>query len=147
MIFLTLSVDWFCKAETGAPMQIQVLIVFTVALAFNALANILIKASSLNDVSEKMVGLRAILQVVFNPIFIGGLVSFGLALLGYRFVLGKGLKLSLAYPVFTSAGFIIVLIVSSIVFKERLTWPQWVGIVLILAGVWLCAANMFETKS
>ncbi|EQA60911.1 DMT family transporter [Leptospira alexanderi] len=128
-------------------MQIQVLIVFTVALAFNALANILIKASSLNDVSEKMVGLRAILQVVFNPIFIGGLASFGLALLGYRFVLGKGLKLSLAYPVFTSAGFIIVLIVSSIVFKERLTWPQWVGIVFILAGVWLCAANMFETKS
>lgn len=55
-------------------MQIQVLIVFIVALAFNALANILIKASSLNDVSEKAVGLRAILQVVFNPIFIGGLV-------------------------------------------------------------------------
>ncbi|EMI61657.1 DMT family transporter [Leptospira noguchii] len=125
-------------------MQIQVLVVFIVALVFNALANILIKASSLKDVSEKPDG---ILQVILNPLFIGGLASFGFALLGYRFVLGKGLKLSLAYPVFTSAGFILVLIVSSIAFKERLTWPQWAGIALIIVGVWLCAANMFETKS
>ncbi|MBM9579019.1 cation transporter [Leptospira sp. 201903070] len=128
-------------------MQIQVLLVFIVALAFNALANILIKASSLGDEASKPEGIQGILQVVFNPIFIGGLASFGLALLGYRFVLGKGLKLSLAYPVFTSAGFIIVLIVSSFAFKERLTWTQWAGILLILAGVWLCAANMFEAKS
>lgn len=124
-------------------MQIQVLVIFIIALVFNALANILIKASALKDLSEKPDGI----QVIFNPMFIGGLASFGLALLGYRFVLGKGLKLSLAYPVFTSAGFILVLIVSSIAFKERLTWSQWAGIVLILIGVWLCAANMFETKS
>ncbi|EJP17913.1 DMT family transporter [Leptospira interrogans] len=128
-------------------MQIQVLVVFIIALVFNALANILIKASSLKDVSEKPDGIQGMLQVIFNPMFIGGLTSFGLALLGYRFVLGKGLKLSLAYPVFTSAGFILVLIVSSIAFKERLTWSQWAGIILILVGVWLCAANMFETKS
>ncbi|MDV6237283.1 cation transporter [Leptospira ellisii] len=128
-------------------MQVQVLIVFIVALVFNALANILIKASSLGDVASKPEGVSGILQTVLNPIFIGGLASFGLALLGYRFVLGKGLKLSLAYPVFTSAGFIIVLIVSSFAFKERLSWSQWAGIVLILAGVWLCAANMFDAKS
>ncbi|WP_061243081.1 DMT family transporter [Leptospira interrogans] len=128
-------------------MQIQVLVVFIIALVFNALANILIKASSLKDVSEKPDGIQGMLQVIFNPMFIGGLASFGLALLGYRFVLGKGLKLSLAYPVFTSAGFILVLIVSSIAFKERLTWSQWAGIILILVGVWLCAANIFETKS
>ncbi|XDD51095.1 multidrug efflux SMR transporter [Leptospira sp. WS92.C1] len=128
-------------------MQIQVLIVFIIALAFNALANILIKASSMGDTTFKPEGVQGILQIILNPIFIGGLASFGFALLGYRFVLGKGLKLSLAYPVFTSAGFIIVLIVSSFAFKERLSWTQWAGIVLILAGVWLCAANMFEAKS
>ncbi|TGK34449.1 cation transporter [Leptospira gomenensis] len=128
-------------------MQIQVLIVFIVALVFNALANILIKASSLGDAASNPEGVPGILRTILNPIFIGGLASFGLALLGYRFVLGKGLKLSLAYPVFTSAGFIIVLIVSSFAFKERLSWSQWAGIVLILAGVWLCAANMFDAKS
>lgn len=55
-------------------MQIQVLVVFIVALVFNALANILIKASALKDLSEKPDGI----QVIFNPMFIGGLASFAL---------------------------------------------------------------------
>ena len=84
------------------------------------------------------------MQKLINPFFVGGLAFFGIALIGYRFVLGKGLKLSLAYPVFTSSGFIIVLIASAILFKERLSLTQWLGIAFIIIGVWLTAANMFE---
>jgi multidrug transporter EmrE-like cation transporter len=128
--------------------QSSIIIIFCIAVFFNALANILIKSSSLGDSAAppEQAGIFGMIQAFMNPIFIGGLACFGLALLGYRFVLGKGLKLSLAYPVFTSSGFILVLIVSAIFFKERLTWTQWAGIGMIMVGVWLTAAHMFEVK-
>lgn len=126
-------------------MQLQIVFVFCIAVFFNAFANILIKTSSLRDgaLSEK----SGIIWTILNPYFIAGLASFGLALLGYRYVLGKGLKLSLAYPVFTSSGFIIVLIASAIIFKEKLNFTQWLGIGFILVGVWLTALQMFDVES
>jgi multidrug transporter EmrE-like cation transporter len=126
-------------------MQLQIVLVFCIAVFFNALANILIKSSSMGDsvTTEK----QNLILTLLNPYFICGLASFGLALLGYRFVLGKGLKLSLAYPVFTSSGFIIVLLASAIFFKERLNMTQWIGITFILVGVWLTALQMFDVES
>ena len=128
--------------------QVQIILIFCVAVFFNALANILIKSSSLNDsvAAPEAGGLVGMITNFLNPIFIGGLACFGLALVGYRFVLGKGLKLSLAYPVFTSSGFIVVLIASAIFFRERLTWTQWTGIGFIMIGVWLTALHMFEVN-
>lgn len=129
-------------------MQASIVIIFCIAVFFNALANILIKSSALGDSAAppEQAGIMGLIQAFLNPIFIGGLACFGLALVGYRFVLGKGLKLSLAYPVFTSSGFILVLIVSAIFFKERLTWTQWAGIGMIMVGVWLTAAHMFDAN-
>ena len=121
-------------------MRFSVIFVFIIAVIFNATANILIKSSSLGDKNSQ----SGSIATLINPYFIAGLASFGFALLGYRFVLGKGLKLSLAYPVFTSSGFIIVLIASAVFFKERLSVLQWVGIGFIILGVWLTALNMFE---
>ncbi len=125
-------------------MKLTVLLIFVVALFFNALANILIKASALGDKTDVTPGLEGLVKSFLHPVFFAGLASFGIALLGYRWVLGKGLKLSLAYPLFTSAGFIIVLLASAVFFKEKLNLSQWTGILLILAGVWLTAGEMFE---
>ncbi len=106
------------------------------------------KTSSLQD-AEKPIQANAngLFSTIFNPYFMLGLTAFGLALLGYRFVLGKGLKLSLAYPVFTSSGFIIVLLASALFFKEKLNITQWVGMGFILVGVWLTALQMFDVES
>ncbi|TGK06421.1 cation transporter [Leptospira fletcheri] len=125
-------------------MKATVVAVFVVALFFNALANILIKASSLGDKTDAAPGIEGLVRSFLHPVFFAGIASFGIALLGYRWVLGKGLKLSLAYPVFTSAGFIIVLLASTFLFKEKLNWSQWAGILLIVAGVWLTAGEMFD---
>ncbi|TGK15667.1 cation transporter [Leptospira fluminis] len=125
-------------------MKATVVAVFVVALFFNALANILIKASSLGDKTDTVPGIEGLVRSFLHPVFFAGIASFGIALLGYRWVLGKGLKLSLAYPVFTSAGFIIVLLASTFLFKEKLNWSQWAGILLIVAGVWLTAGEMFD---
>ncbi len=129
-------------------MQLNVVLVFCVAVVFNALANILIKTSALpSSAKDEATGFMALVQTVLNPYFVAGLVAFGFALLGYKFVLGKGLKLSLAYPVFTSSGFILVLMASAYFFKEKLTVTQWIGIAFILIGVWLTALQMFEIES
>ncbi len=129
-------------------MQLQIILVFCIAVFFNALANILMKTSSLQDAENPIqANVNGLFGTLFNPYFMLGLTSFGLALLGYRFVLGKGLKLSLAYPVFTSSGFIIVLIASAVFFKEKLNWTQWTGIAFILVGVWLTALQMFDVES
>ena len=119
-------------------MHLNIIVVFALAVFFNALANVLIKSSSLGGSEGNVI------KSVLNPYFISGLASFGIALIGYKFVLGKGLKLSLAYPVFTSSGFIIVLIASALIFKEKLSWTQWLGIGFIIIGVWLTALHMFE---
>jgi len=124
----------------------SLILVFTVAVVFNALANILMKASAEPNVF-KFGWLPEPFAGLLNPYFLAGLASFGLALIGYKFVLGKGLKLSLAYPVFTSSGFIIVLLASAYFFKERLHWVQWLGIAFILIGVWLTALQMFDLEN
>jgi multidrug transporter EmrE-like cation transporter len=124
-------------------MQTFLVLVFCIAVIFNALANILIKFSASQDLSTPS-GLKGFIHSYLNPIFLLGLTCFGFALIGYKYVLGKGLKLSLAYPVFTSSGFLIVLVVSAILFKERLSLVQWIGIAMILIGVWLTALHMFD---
>ena len=83
------------------------LIVFILAIVLNASANILIKASAYR--SGEM-GAEDFIRQLFNPWLIAGLASFGLAFIAYRHVLSQSVPLSIAYPIMTSLGFIIVLV-------------------------------------
>jgi multidrug transporter EmrE-like cation transporter len=49
------------------------------------------------------------------------------------------MKLSIAYPIMTTAGFAIVILASKIFFHEDLNLVQWIGIALLAAGIWLVA--------
>lgn len=106
------------------------------AIILNALANILIKASALYSKDESLAGL------IFNPWLISGLGSFGLAFIFYRYVLSKGLPLSIAYPIMTTSGFAIVIIASRIFFQEKLVMIQWLGILFLVIGIWLIASKI-----
>lgn len=116
-----------------SPFTIAMLIL---AIILNALANILIKASSLYSQDNSLIGL------IYNFWLWGGLICFGLALVFYRYVLSKGLALSIAYPIMTTAGFAIVILASSIFFHERLVTIQWVGIGCLVLGIWLIASKI-----
>ncbi|MBI3395853.1 MAG: EamA family transporter [Spirochaetia bacterium] len=120
-------------------MSLSTIIVFVLGLVLNALASILIKASARDEVEASLTGV--IKGVLLNPILLGGLASFGLAFFAYRYVLGH-MKLSVAYPIFTSCGFIIVLIASRYFFDEQLNWVQWGGIGLVLGGIWMIASQI-----
>lgn len=111
-------------------------VIFIVAIVLNAVANILMKAgvpprqtSHVTDVLRNMVS---------NPFIIAGVVCFALGLAAYNYVLIKT-DLSVAYPIMTSVGYVIVILAAWLFFKESLTMVQVSGIALIAAGVWMVA--------
>ena len=112
-------------------------VVLSLAIVLNALANILMKVAMLKQ--EKTTDIMTMVtQSLTNPVLFLGLVSFGLALVAYCFVLAK-INLSIAYPLMTSLGFLIVILASWLFLGENITRIQIVGFTCIIAGVWMVA--------
>jgi len=112
-------------------------IVFIIAIVLNALANILMKLGALKPAGPTKVT-DLIINMITNPIIISGVISFGLALAAYNYVLIKT-NLSVAYPIMTSVGYVIVILVSWLFLKESISMLQVVGFFFIIAGVWMVA--------
>jgi len=111
--------------------------VLSLAIVLNAVANILMKVAMLKQ--EKTTDIiKMITQSLLNPILFLGLLSFALALVAYCYVLAK-LNLSIAYPLMTTLGFIIVILASWLFLGETITKIQIIGFVSIIAGVWMVA--------
>ena len=51
------------------------------------------------------------------------------------------LPISVAYPIMVTAGFAIIVVVAGVSLHERLAVTQWVGVAMILGGVWLVASK------
>ena len=66
------------------------------------------------------------------PVFCG-FCCYGIATLLYLKVLAS-LDLSLAYPT-VSLGYVLVVLMSRAIFKERVTPARWVAVVMIVVGV------------
>jgi len=114
------------------------------ALVLNATANLLMKFG-MRSVAEGggllRGGLaRAVLIILGSPLLLLGIVCFVLNLLAYMYALQR-LPISVAYPIMVTVGFAIIVTVAGLTLHEHLCWSQWVGIVLILAGVWLVASR------
>ena len=111
--------------------------VLSLAIVLNAVANILMKVAMLKQ--EKTTDIiTMITQSLLNPILFLGLLSFALALVAYCYVLSN-LNLSIAYPLMTTLGFIIVILASWLFLGETITKIQIIGFVSIIAGVWMVA--------
>ena len=117
------------------------LIALVVALTANAAANLLLRAGMRGralDLAEPGAVLRSI---VLNPLVLGGLALFALNVVSYAYVLSR-VPLSIAYPIMTSAGFLIVVTASSLLFHETLAPVQIAGAVVILVGVAMVASRL-----
>lgn len=64
---------------------------------------------------------------------VGGFCCYGIATLLYLKVLAR-LDLSVAYPT-VSLGYVLVIVMSKVFFKERISPARWLGVVIICAGV------------
>ncbi|UCG70930.1 MAG: EamA family transporter [Thermoplasmata archaeon] len=112
-------------------------IVLGLAIIFNAIANILMKIGMLKVYGSENI-FHVVSKSVAHPVIPLGIISFILALICYLYVLSK-LNLSVAYPMMTSLGFIIVILASWAFLKESITTIQVVGFVFIILGVWMTA--------
>jgi undecaprenyl phosphate-alpha-L-ara4N flippase subunit ArnF len=114
------------------------------ALTLNALANVLIKYS----MEDRARPLFAVQGTVLAPVasyltwsFLAGIFCFAMNLLCYSLAL-RTLKLSIAYPLMVSLGYIAILIFQWMFqMGERLTLYQYVGVGLILVGIWFVVSR------
>lgn len=115
--------------------------VLIIAILCNAFANILIKAGMQYHAFIDGSALQHIMGMIINVRIMSGIFLFGLALISYSWVLGR-MNLSVAYPIMTSLGFLIVILFSWAFFQESLSLIQIIGTVLILLGVWMVAQGI-----
>lgn len=113
-----------------------------IALVFNATANILMKLAARRVPSLDGQSLfQKALSLATNWQLVLGLVLFASNILFYLLAL-KRINLSIAYPIMTSGGFLIISVFSVYYLHEALTALQIAGIALIAAGIALLAYNV-----
>ena len=119
-------------------------IALVIALSLNATANLMIKfgmeRSKAAGVTTADGAVAVGSALLTNWVLIAGLCCFALNVGFYAYAL-KGLPISVAYPIMVTVGFAIIVTVAGMYLHERLTPRQWIGVCLILVGVWLVASQ------
>jgi small multidrug resistance pump len=112
------------------------------ALTLNATANLLMKFG-IRRIGEGLLAdgvFQAIPKVLGNYVLMIGLVCFAANVFLYMYALQK-FQISVAYPIMVTSGFAIIVVISGLYLQERLSFIQWVGVALILVGVFLVASQ------
>lgn len=111
-----------------------------VAISFNSVANILIKAGMSKVVMPDGGLWEKVRYLAWTPKvtvpLVGGMLCFALNLAAYSAALTK-VNLSVAYPIMTASCFVAIGLFSWLGFGERISALQLVGFALIIGGVWL----------
>lgn len=111
------------------------------SIVFGSIGQVVLKigANKLNNINQLSFSVASILKVVWEifstPVIIIGLVFFGLSFLLWVAVLAK-VQLSYAYPM-VSLGYIVVSILSYLIFNESFTLNKVIGIGTIIIGVFI----------
>jgi len=116
------------------------LMVLTVVFC-SSIASILVKYG-VNDVDLSVkAGLIKLLEAIFfNPYIIISILMFSVSFVVYSMVLSQ-VNLSIAHPIITALGFVVIAISSVIIFQEKLTLYQIMGFILTAAGIWLISGK------
>jgi len=110
-------------------------ILLFIALILNAAANILIKVGTSGIGS--LAGLtkaRIIFGYLTNPYILIGLAIFSVNIYLYMAALSK-INVSVAYPILTCGGLLIISLFAVFVFKETLSIVQIAGLALLALGI------------
>jgi len=83
--------------------------------------------------------LYKIFPIFFSPLIFIGLIFFGLSSIFWLVVLSR-LELSLVYPM-VSVAYVLVALFSWLVFKENVTLIRWLGIFVVIFGVFLISRS------
>lgn len=119
--------------------NIMIFLMFTLAVAGNAIGTILIKFGA-GKIPSIAFNAESILAILKNFYIVGGILLYAASFPAYNFILQK-LNASVAYPIFTSLSFIAVISISSFFLKETLTVAQYFGLILVIGGIALLAGG------
>ncbi len=115
------------------------------ALILNATANLMMKFGMERfkaAAADLPPGIWPMLTALLtNWVLIAGLVCFATNVILYTYAL-KFFPISVAYPIMVTLGFAIIVVVAGSYLNEHPTRVQWVGVTLILVGVWLVASQV-----
>jgi small multidrug resistance pump len=100
--------------------QIYLTFLIVVTIALNATAQSLLKIGA--D------------QKSLNLFLLAGVCFYGLSTIIYILVLGK-FNLSIAYPIIIGSTVIATVIIGTILFREKVSSTQWVGVGLTISGI------------
>jgi len=110
------------------------LILILVSVILGAIGQILMKQGALQVGSIDFGNLgKFFLSAAINPFVVGGLAVYFLSSLIWIVVLSR-VELSFAYPLI-SIGYVLVLVLSALVFKEKVLGIHYAGVILIISGV------------
>jgi len=114
------------------------------ALILNATANLMMKFGMERFKASGTTWSQGVVSVVSallgNWVLLLGLCFFAANVVLYVIAL-KEVPISVAYPIMTTVGFAIIVVVAGAYLRERLSPVQWLGVGLILVGVWLVASR------
>jgi small multidrug resistance pump len=91
----------------------------------------------LNTIAQTLLKMGAG-QNLLNLYLLGGVLAYGLSTLFYISVLGKS-NLSVAYPVVIGLTILATTLAGAIVLREKVAPGQWLGVGLMLSGIWAIA--------
>jgi len=114
-------------------MRTEALLLVVLSALLTAAANLMLRHGLLavGGLSLKAAGVARLLS---QPWFVSGVIAYGLAAVAWFRVLSVA-EVSGAYPVLVGMTFCLVTVAAVLVFRESLSWPKIVGILLILAGI------------
>lgn len=84
---------------------------------------------------KKLDSFLSMVQLLFSPIILVALCLYAFTTMLWLYILSK-VDISFAYPV-QALAFPVVLIVSSLLFKEAIPTTRWIGVGIILIGVFI----------
>jgi len=112
---------------------------FLLAIAGNAIGTILIKVGT-GKIPSINFSLDSIISILRNFYVLGGILLYAASFPAYNYILQK-LNVNIAFPIFTSASFAAVIIISFFFLKENLTILQMLGLILVMGGITLLATG------
>ncbi len=95
---------------------------------------------ALNTTAQLFLKLGSGKEAILNLFLIGGVALYGLSTIIYITVLSK-LNLSIAYPMVIGLTVAATTIVGAIALQEKVTTTSWIGVGLLLSGIFAIAMS------
>ncbi|MGJ5673466.1 MAG: SMR family transporter [Nostochopsis sp.] len=111
--------------------------VITVVLSHIFFIGLILITVALNSVAQTFLKLGSG-QNPLNIYLFGGISLYFLSTIVYIKVLGK-FNLSIAYPIVIGLTVVATTIAGSIILQEKVSPTQWIGVGLLMSGIWAIA--------